>query len=402
MRLAVVSPSVDRRHGTERAIAELVERLARVYQCEVHLFAQRVADLNVMPAAQSTRGGRSSGAGIYWHRVPIVPGPQLLRFGAWFLLNGIKRSSRDFDLVISPGINCVDADVVIVHAVFRRFAEVAHAARGETTNPTFFRRLHRRLYYLLLSALERKIYGDDNVVVAAVSRHTASIVERYFHRKGVRVIPNGVNSTFFSTTARLERRDRARQERSLRPDDFVLLFIGNNWATKGIQTVFEALTRLTAPSIRLLIVGTDDREAYAAAAAKMGVLDRCIWQPSTEHVLDCYAAADVYVSPSREDPFALPVLEAMACGLPAITSSAAGVSELVEDGANAFVLQNPRDTKALVQIVTRLHEDPVLRSAIAEAGARAAQEWTWDRNAAAVWQLLSEVAPGRTARRRSP
>src|SRR2546430_7462089 len=80
LRLAVVWPFVDRRHGTERALAELLERLARKEHCEIHLFAQRVEDLAVdqagVPRAQE------SGA-IFWHRVPSIPGPHLLQFLAW-------------------------------------------------------------------------------------------------------------------------------------------------------------------------------------------------------------------------------------------------------------------------------------------------------------------------------
>src|SRR5437899_7458901 len=110
LRIAVVSPFVDRRHGTERAIAELIDRLASRYCCEVHLFAQRVADLAVVPAGTS---GAASPPAIYWHRVPAIPGPQLLRFAAWLILNRLQRSGQTFDFVLSPGINCADADLVI-------------------------------------------------------------------------------------------------------------------------------------------------------------------------------------------------------------------------------------------------------------------------------------------------
>src|SRR5262245_40991870 len=107
LRIAVVSPFIDRRHGTERAIAELVERLAMMYGCEVHLFAQHVDDLAVVTACPSADDlpGRVS-----WHRIPTVPGPQLFRFAAWLILNRVRRSAHRFDLILSPGINCFDAD----------------------------------------------------------------------------------------------------------------------------------------------------------------------------------------------------------------------------------------------------------------------------------------------------
>jgi glycosyltransferase involved in cell wall biosynthesis len=324
--------------------------------------------------------------------VRAIPGPQLLTFAAWFVLNRLQRQRGDFDLVISPGINCLDADVVIVHALFWRLAEVRRSATGrEDAFVGFFRQLHRRAYYLLLGTLERRIYADRSVALAAVSHRTAALLENAFSRKDVRVIANGVDGASFSPALRLARRESCRSERRIEANDLVLLLVGNDWATKGIHTILEAMAVLAPANVRLLVIGGDVGEPYAAAAAKLGVLDLCMWQTAGVNVLDCYAAADVYVSPSREDSFGLPVLEAMACGLPVITSAAAGVSELVKDGVDGFVLQDPEDPQALADLLTRLRQDSSLRHAIGAAAALAALEWTWDRNAAEVWQLLSDV-----------
>jgi len=392
LRIAVVSPIVDRRHGTERAIAELVERLAHTYHCEVHLFAQAVADLKLSSASASAASGASGGS-ITWRRVPAVPGPQLLRFAAWFLLNRWQRAFDDFDLVVSPGINCFDANVIIVHALFHRLAEVGAIANKEPGNsPGLLRRLHRRAYYSLLSFLERRIYGNRNVVLAAVSSRTGALLAQYFQRTDIRVIPNGVDSSVFTPASRLARRQHARSVRQLEPDHFVLLLIGNDWATKGLFTIFQAMASLTTRPIRLMVVGSDASAPHRNAARELGILERCIWEAPAADVLDCYAAADLYVSPSREDSFGLPVLEAMACGLPAITSSSAGVSELMTNSVDGFVLQNPRDAAALAQQIAQLYDDSSLRSALQEAAVRTARDRTWDRNAAQVWELLSEVA----------
>jgi UDP-glucose:(heptosyl)LPS alpha-1,3-glucosyltransferase len=80
----------------------------------------------------------------------------------------------------------------------------------------------------------------------------------------------------------------------------------------------------------------------------------------------------------------LPVLEAMACGLPVITSTFAGVAELLSNEVDAFVLRDPNDTPALVQLLARLYADGSLRNRVAEAAVLAARRWTWDRNAAEI------------------
>ncbi|MGB9465598.1 MAG: glycosyltransferase, partial [Candidatus Acidiferrum sp.] len=99
----------------------------------------------------------------------------------------------------------------------------------------------------------------------------------------------------------------------------------------------------------------------------------------------------VYVSPSREDSFGLPVAEAMACGLPVITSVAAGVADYIHDGVNGFVLREPRDAQALAHLIGRLQSEPNLRRNLGEAAARKAIDWNWDRHAKAVWELLAGI-----------
>ncbi len=316
LRLAVVSPFVDRRNGTERALAEVLERLARNEHCEIHLYAQRVKDLVLAPPRVAP--SQDSGA-IIWHKVPALPGPHLLQFLAWLLLNSICRAwdqwihGLRFDLVLSPGINCLDADVVIVHALFRRLQELANEESHDSAGPQFLRRLHRRAYYALLRV-------------------------------------------------------------------------------KGLETVLRALSALRELPLLVIAAGDDSPNPFFEIAMSLGISGRCRFEPSRQDVLDFYAAADLYVSPSHEDSFGLPVAEAMACGLPAITSIFAGVSSLLHDGVDSFILRDPRDAKTLATMIRTLYEKAEWRGRIGQAAAKASLQWTWDRNAAAVWQLLKDTA----------
>jgi UDP-glucose:(heptosyl)LPS alpha-1,3-glucosyltransferase len=398
LRLAVVSPFVDRRHGTERAVAELVGRLAREYGCEIHLYAQRVEDLSLSgpKAAQVARSAESGS--IFWHRVPKIPGPHLVQFLAWLFLNGFLRKwhtifgGASYDLVLSPGINCLRPDVVIVHALFYRLRELAREENDDSrAHAGFFRKIHRKIYYALLTALEHRIYTDPTVTLAAVSKRTARLLKEHFRREDICVIPNGVDTKFFSAAARLARRTESRRRRGFRDEDFVLLLIGNDWRNKGLPTVLEAMAALPGLPIRLLVVGNDTAETFHARAAQIGLQDRCRWEVSSSEVLDLYAAADVYVSPSREDSFGLPVAEAMACGLPAITSVCAGVADYIHDGIDGFVLREPRDAQTLSNLIARLHSQPDLRRVVGEAASETMQEWDWNRNAAAIWELLKNA-----------
>jgi glycosyltransferase involved in cell wall biosynthesis len=398
LRLSVVSPFVDRRHGTERALAELLERLARKEHCEIHLYAQRVRDLALdqTPITYAQDSGE-----IIWHKVPSIPGPHFLQFLVWLFLNSFFRAwdrwvhGMRFDLVVSPGINCLDADVVIVHALFCRLQELAREENLTSSKRGLLRQLHQRAYYALLAGLERRIFTRQKVTLAAVSQRTATLLNDYFHRQDVPVIPNGVDRAQFSPSARRALRTEARRRRQIQETDFVLLLIGNDWRVKGLETVLRAMAALLELPIILIAAGDDSPDSFRETAKSLGISERCRFEPSRKDVLDFYAAADLYVSPSREDSFGLPVVEAMACGMPVITSLHAGVAELIRDGVDGFILRQVDDFHALAQLFGRLQADGLLRRNAGDAAAKAALAWTWDRHAADAWELLKDTAAKR-------
>jgi UDP-glucose:(heptosyl)LPS alpha-1,3-glucosyltransferase len=395
LRLAVVSPFVDRRHGTERALAEVLERLANNYGCEIHLYAQRVEDLALGHSAASSEQERGW---ILWRKVPSIPGPQLLQFLSWLFLNafcrGWDRAIRgvQFDLVLSPGINCFDADVVIVHALFHRLQELA-GQEDELGRPMLYRRLHRRVYYSLLTWLERRIYTHSKVALAAVSQRTAALLNQYFHRQDVRVIPNGVDGTQFPPARRLALRAGARSRYNFLETDFVLLLIGNDWRNKGLSTVLAAMAASRELPLRVLVAGQDAMApSFREVASSLGLSEKCRWETASVDAIDLYAAADAYVSPSLEDAFALPPLEAMACGLPVITSVNNGGSQIITENVDGFVLSDPNDAVALARHLRNLQEQPDLRLRIGDNARRTAQAYTWDRNASETWEFLKQAS----------
>jgi UDP-glucose:(heptosyl)LPS alpha-1,3-glucosyltransferase len=389
LRVAVASPFVDRRHGTERALAELLDRLAGNFGCEVYLYAQRVEGLNVQRSGKFDAG---NAGGVDWRRVPSLPGPHLLRFVWWYWINRCYRRwdrlirGAQFDLVFSPGINCADADVILVHAVFHRLAELQRDSphRG-------YRALHRSLYYRMLCHLERRIYSNPRIALCAVSRHTADQLARYFGRGDVTVIPNGVDSESFCPAALAPLREPARAKWRFAANEKVLLLIGNDWQNKGLQTLLEAMTLCQDLPLKLLVVGSDDPVPFLARAHQLNLVDRVVFAAPSDEVRAFYAAADIFVAPSLEDSFNLPALEAMACGLPVILSLNAGMSEWVHAGEDAILLKDPQDARELADAIRSLVNDPRRASRIGQNAVRAASALTWDRHAEAVFELLSRL-----------
>jgi glycosyltransferase involved in cell wall biosynthesis len=398
LRLAVVSPFVDRQHGTERVLAEVLERLALNYGVEIHLYSQGVSDLAVQDAG--VPGARPPGTGcITWHKVPSIRGPHLLQFLWWYFANRFLRwldvrfRGYSFDLLYSPGINSADADVITVHIVFHAFYRSVrrHLRLGNTSLIRWPIVAHRVLYYRLIMALERRIYPQTNVDLSAVSGLVSHQLGEFFSRSDVRVIPNAVDVSYFDPAARLARRDMARASLGIPAEVLVLLLIGNDWKKKGLDCLLEAVARCRDLSLMVLVVGTDDPGPFLKKAGQLGVEPMLKLLPPSTDVLQFYAVADAYVGPSLEDAFGLPIIESMACGLPVIASVAAGASEIIRDREDGFLLRDPSNAFELESLLRLLYEQPALRARIGAEAARTARLHSWDHHAAQMYELLCDA-----------
>jgi UDP-glucose:(heptosyl)LPS alpha-1,3-glucosyltransferase len=391
VRIAVISPSVDKQHGTERAAAEFIERLVARHNDHVDLYAQRVSDLNPKLLSDDASDDREK---ITWHRVNNFPGPHLMQFIGWLFLNrrARRRNQRSSDVIFSPGINAFDADVILVHAVFHRVAELQQSRPSKG-----LRGLHRNLYYALLCFLERRVYKNPRIKLAAVSRHTAGQLARYFARNDVTVIPNGVDSDHFSPQAIAVQRERCRQLWNCSPQDFVILLVGNDWRNKGLATLLQAIAQCRDLPLRLLVVGQDERTVFRAQAEKLSISERVQFLPPVEDVRTVYAAADLLVAPSLEDSFNLPALEAMSCGLPVIVSPRAGVSEWLTTAKDSIVLNDPEKAEELSAAIQKLAQDPSARNAMAANAIQTAKKLSWDAHTGQLRKLLAQAAEEKAA-----
>lgn len=398
LRIAVVSPFVDKHHGTERVLAELLERLAANHGVEIHLFAQRVADL-VASSSLKVKPGAPLAGRIIWHKVSAIPGPHLFQFVWWYFANRFARW-RDAkfrglvpDLIYSPGINAPDTEAITVHIVFRAFYEqVRPQLRLLGASPLHWpRTIHRILYYRLIIALERRIYSNRKIALSAVSQLVAQQLSRFFGREDAYLIRNAVDTRQFNATARLARRRAVRPQFGIAPGEFVFLLIGNDWKKKGLDALLEALALCRDLPVRLLVVGKDARETYLEQSESLQIGARVTFLAPSTDVLQFYAATDAYVGPSLEDAYGLPILESMACGLPVIASTAAGASEIISDGENGLLLRNPRDAEALAQLMRKLCVSPELSRSLGAAAEQTAGRESWEAHAERSYQHFSQI-----------
>lgn len=376
-------------------MAEQVERLARDY--EVHLYSNRAEDVDLSK--------------IICHRVPALPGPHLVAYIWWFAANHFQRwwdarfRGLKYDLLYTPGINCLDADVISVHIVFAEFYERVRDELRLSSNPLKIwpTLIHRRMYYSLIKMLERRTYTREDLPLVVVSQKVAADLDRYYGRTAnLSLAYHGWDQDRFGRASRANLRALARREFGLGQNDFALLLVGNDWKKKGLPCLLEAVRRLANPELRVLVVGNDTRAPYLASIQSAGMEDRVQFLPLRRDVEFYYAAADAYVGPSLEDAFAMPPLEAMACGLPVIVSRQAGVSEVISHGMDGFVLEDSEDVGGLASLIHELHANDDLRQRLAENAANTALKYTWDGNAEQLRAVFDGILGARAGATRCP
>ena len=242
----------------------------------------------------------------------------------------------------------------------------------------------RKFSALLLEAVARAVR------VITPSRHTADELLRYtaVPREKIRMIPLGVD--FPADSLSPERRALER-ERLVGKGNEMILTVGAIQTRKNTLNALKALQHLPS-RYRLVIVGGNGHgsEAVHDFIRTEGLSSRALilgYVPA-ERLPALYDAANVFVFPSFAEGFGLPILEAMAHGLPVVASE---TSCLPEVGGNAAIYVNPHDPKDIAEKVIRAAEDESLRKSMIERGLERAQQFTWRRTAEACLRVYDEV-----------
>jgi glycosyltransferase involved in cell wall biosynthesis len=166
-----------------------------------------------------------------------------------------------------------------------------------------------------------------------------------------------------------------------------LICLGKRTLSKGVFDLFEALrmVKKDVPSVELVLFGTDD---YLAEYSPV----KCTYvhAPSGEKLAELYSSCDALVMPSRLESFPLPPLEAMACGVPAVTTSA-GVSDYAVDGINALIVE-PRNPSQLASAIVRVLKDERLRESLISKGLETAKDFSWINKARILERILKQIS----------
>ncbi len=121
-------------------------------------------------------------------------------------------------------------------------------------------------------------------------------------------------------------------------DERLVLFAGNDFQRKGLQLLLEALAMVRDEKLKLIVASLDPPGRYARWAAANGLGKNVVFAGHQKKMEKLYGASDLFILPTRYDAFANVCLEALACGVPVITTRTNGASELIENGRNGYVM----------------------------------------------------------------
>jgi len=303
-----------------------------------------------------------------------------------------------WEQVALPGL-CRRLDVDLLHSPHYSIP-LAHPCRSVVTfhdmtfftNPTVHLQYKRLFFTTMIRSAARRA---DAILVP--SETTREDLARLFPRSASKthVVHLGVGKLFHPVRepAALE----AVRSRYHLPSAF-LLYVGNLEPRKNLPRLLAAYAQLASMSTPppLVLAGPQGwkGEPLSAAVRRLGLADRLIFPGyiAQEDLPALYSMAAVFVYPSLYEGFGLPVLEAMACGAPVVTSDVSSLPEVVGDAA---LLVSPDDIDGLATTLGRLLSDTRLADGLRRRGLERAREFSWRRTAEATWAVYQKVYEGK-------
>jgi UDP-glucose:(heptosyl)LPS alpha-1,3-glucosyltransferase len=375
------------RGGCETYIADLARRLVADGHA-VHLYACRW-DAAALPAA------------LQYHALSVPRGPRFLR--PWRFGAACLRAMRGAEHDVSIGFDKTWGQDLLYPQGGLHAASAAHNLHKYRSR--WVRRLARWVKRLDLahwsfSWLERRQYqGPRSPLVVVNSEWVRHHFQRYLgvSVRDLRVVRSAIDPDRFLEADRPRRRLEARQQWGITPEETVALFAAMNYRLKGLDPLLYAVARLSADRrFRLLVVGHPRTGRYQALARRLGIAERVCFAGPCRDMRNAYFASDFLVHPTFYDPCSLVVLEALACGLPVITSRSNGASELLHPPRDSYVLGDPHDHERLAWCLEQFL-DPARRAACARVARQSAQLWTFDQHYQQLLQVITEAAARKRA-----
>jgi UDP-glucose:(heptosyl)LPS alpha-1,3-glucosyltransferase len=318
MKVALSFPACNRRGGVERIIYECARYLTKRGH-GVTVFATEY-EQNCAP--------------ILHRHVPVGWTPKFLKPLAFYRACHNAMKGADFDAHGTFGCVCPEGGVYWAQSVHAAWLDKAKAYRPLGSMRRWKQWLNPA--HPVILELERRHFrrGNYRKIIALTEDVKADLHRHYgVPEEDMVVIPNGYAPEEFNATSASGQRGEVRRHYGFREDEKIIVFVANELERKGFPALLRAVESLGDSRVRLLVAG---RIAPAPHPLVKYV-------GATSDVARCYAAADVFALPTQYEAWGLVIVEALASGLPVLTSRLAGAAVVVREGVTGNLLDDPMD-----------------------------------------------------------
>jgi len=376
MKIAFVIHDINKTGGMERYSAELVERFSKEH--EIHVFASTIEGVN--PQGQ-----------IVFHRIPVIDILFPIKAIMFFFLSSYLIKRYTFDIIHGSGGNCIGANFITAHYCHKAWDEGGCLFMPDSKG--ILKRLYRNVVATIDIAMERFVYKNGRYrLIIANSMKTKDNLCKFYNVKNesVKVIYIGVDTELFNPSNRTLYREDIRDAFKIPSDSCLLLFVGA-FGRKGLSSLLESLRFLKSENIILIVTGKGDEQYYRREAERLGVDNLVRFAGFRRDIYKFYASADIFVLPTIYEPFGMVVTEAMASGLPVVISRQAGASELIAEGEDGVLIDNPADHREIARRLLPLVRERDLRQGIGQRARLKAESLSWDKMADETMTLYKSI-----------
>jgi glycosyltransferase involved in cell wall biosynthesis len=319
--------------------------------------------------------------GIKVYRLPFLPIPPFhVKFHGYFVNNLLKKMEKQFDLIhlhspLVPYVKSGLPKVLTLHSLWN--AEIRQFPRIEDVYS-----LYVRLFHKTFRAIENRSMDNADSIITVSEAVKKELKEYGVGIENTTVIWNGVDINMF--------------QRGENPRGKNILFVGRLVTRKGLADLVESAKFVTdhCPDCVFTIVGSGLLEQKLRKRIKQLNLTNhfsFIGNVSQEKLVEYYQKAWVYVLPSYYEGLPKTLLEAMACGLPAIVTNIPGNAEVTLNGVTGLIVP-PKNPKELARAINKVLDDGDLRNRMGESGRKRAEEvFTWDAMAKQVIKVYEDL-----------
>ncbi len=375
--IALVIPKFGLVGGAEQFASELAGRLSENPDYHFQVFANR---------------WETGGHPFSFYRIPIITFPKFLTTISFarFVRRRLRRD--DFSLVHTHD-RIFAADIYTLPGVPHRYWVM------------LVRRKRMSLFDRATAWVEKKlVYEGGCKKFIAVSELTKEIFLREYdvEEERVEVIHPGVNLSRYDNKAKDLIRHAARQRWKIGDNDFAVIFASMNFELKGLDHIIHSLAKLRAEGakVKLIVAGKGNVKKYQNIAQKAQMSDNIVFTGvlPADQLVNLYLSGDIYMMLSGFDTFGMVVPEAMAAGLPVVISDRVGAKDLVREGENGFVIENPSDYEYLASRV-KILMDKTRHKSMSAAARETALGNSWEKTTDRYREIYAQILDTKTSKR---